>query len=195
MGMGRMPQVSRILLLLSLVLLAYPVDCLNTPATTATTGSNETQILIDGGGYVLANGEQRVFYQGYSIIIKGVDAKGERAWIELLQNGTSVSYGIFEADDHLGYPEEGEVFNMTIDHIYVGSQKDLVFFYVRQCRDPDLPEPAPSLDMTPAPNASGSSATSTPQDVPSPSPGCGAWMAAGAVLLYASSKMSARRQQ
>jgi len=190
--MGRMPQVSRILLLLSLVLLAYPADCLNTAATT---GSNETQILIDGEGYVLANGEQRVFYQGYSVVIKGVDAKGERAWIELLQNGTSVSYGIFEADDHLGYPEEGEVFNMTIDHIYVGSQKDLVFFYVRQCRDPDLPEPAPSLDMTPAPNASGSTATSTPQDVPNPSPGCGAWMAAGAVLLYVVSKRSARRQQ
>jgi hypothetical protein len=193
MVMGRMPQVSRILLLLSLVLLAYPADCLNTTAG----GSNETQILIDGDGYVLANGEQRAFYQGYSIIIKGVDAKGERAWIELLQNGTSVNYGIFEAEDNLVYPEEGEIFNMTIDHIYVGSQKDLVFFYVRQCRDPDLPEPAPSLDMTPAPNASGSNATSTPQDAPdpNPSPGCGAWMAAGAVLLYVSSKRFARRQR
>ena len=192
--MGWMPQVSRILLLFSLILLAYPADCLN---TTTTTGSNETQILIDGEGYVLANGEQRVFYQGYSIIIKGVDAKGERAWIELLQNGTSVSYGIFEAEENLVYPEEGEIFNMTIDHIYVGSQKDLVFFYVRQCRDPDLPEPAPSLDMTPAPNASGSNATSTPQDTPDPksSPGCGAWTAAGAMLLYVASKRFARRQR
>jgi hypothetical protein len=187
-----MPQVSRILLLFSLILLAYPVDCLNT-----TVSSNETQILIDGEGYVLANGEQRAFYQGYSVVIKGVDAKGEKAWIELLQNGTSVSYGILEAEDNLVYPEDGEIFNMTIDHIYVGSQKDLVFFYVRQCRDPDLPEPAPSLDMTPAPNESASSATSTPQGVPdpNPSPGCGACMAAGAVLLYVASKRSARRQR
>ena len=189
-----MPPVSRILLLFALILLAYPADCLN---TTTSGGGNETQVLIDGAGYALANGEQRVFYQGYSVIIKGVDAKGERAWIELLQNGTSVSYGIFEAEENLVYPEEGEIFNMTIDHIYVGSQKDLVFFYVRQCRDPDLPEPAPSLDMAPAPNASGSSATSTPRDVPDPnsSPGCGACMVAGAVLLCVASKRFARRQR
>ncbi|MEA1869910.1 MAG: S-layer protein domain-containing protein [Euryarchaeota archaeon] len=189
-----MPQVSRILLLFSLVLLAYPADCLN---TTNISGSNETQILIDGEGYVLANGEQRAFYQGYSVVIKGVDAKGESTWIELLQNGTSVSYGIFKSEDCLVYPEDGEIFNITIDHIYVGSQKDLVFFYVRQCRDPDLPEPAPSLDMTPAPDAAGSSATSTPQDAPdtNPSPGCGAWMAAGAVLLCVASKRYARRQR
>jgi hypothetical protein len=176
-----------------MILLAYPVDCLNTTAS----GSNETQILIDGAGYALANGEQRAFYQGYSIIVKGVDAKGESAWIELLQNGTSVSYGIFEAEDCLVYPEDGEIFNMTIDHIYVGSQKDLVFFYVRQCRDPDLPEPTQSLDMTPVPNAPGSNAKATPQEVPdpNPSPGCSAWMAAGAVLLYVASKRSARRQQ
>ncbi len=186
-----MPQVSRILLLFSLILLAYPADCLDT----TTVSNNETQILIDGEGYALANGEQRAFYQGYSVVIKGVDAKGERAWIELLQNGISVSYGIFEAEDYLVYPEEGEIFNMTIDHIYVGSHKDLVFFYVRQCRDPDLPEPAPSLDMTPAPNASGSSATSTQRDAPDPSPGCGAWTTAGAVLLCVASKRFARRQR
>jgi hypothetical protein len=81
---------------------------------------------------------------------------------------------------------------MTIDHIYVGSQKDLVFFYVRQCRDPNLPEPAPSLDMTPAPDAPASSATSTPRDVPDPSPGFGAWIVVGAVLRYVASKRSAR---
>ncbi|NOQ34146.1 MAG: hypothetical protein GQ567_08165 [Methanosarcinales archaeon] len=190
--MGRMSPVSRILLLFSLILLAYPADCMD-----ASTGSNETQILIDGEGYALANGEQRAFYQGYSVVIKGVDSKGERAWIELLQNGTSVSCGIFEAEDNLVYPEECGIFNMTIDHIYVGSQKDLVFFYVRQCRDPDLPEPAPSLDMTPAPDAPASSATSTPRDVPdpNPSPGFGAWIVVGAVLRYVASKRSARRQR
>ena len=189
-----MLPVSRILLLFALILLAYPADCLN---TTTVSSSNETQILIDGEGYALANGEQRVFYQGYSVIIKGVDAKGERAWIELLQNGTSVSYGIFEAEENLVYPEEGEIFNMTIDHIYVGSQKDLVFFYVRQCRDPDLPEPVPSLYMTLASNTSGPSTTSTPRRAPDPnsSSGCGAWVAAAAMLLCVASKRFARRQR
>ena len=194
--MGRIPSVSRILLLFLLILLTYPAECLNTTTTTTGSSSNETQILIDGAGYALANGEQREFYQGYSVVIKGVDAKGVRTWIELLQNGTSVSYGIFKAEECLVYPEEGEIFNMTIDHIYVGSQKDIVFFYVRQCRDPELPEPAPSLDMAPASNTSSFTTTSTPQDPadPSSSPGCGAWMVAGAVLLCIVSK-GFRRQR
>ncbi|MEA1894864.1 MAG: hypothetical protein U9N36_06650 [Euryarchaeota archaeon] len=188
-----MSQVSWILLLVLLVMLAHHADCLNT----TTDSSNEAQVLIDGAGYALANGEQRAFYQDYSIIVKGVDGKGESAWIELLQNGTSVSYGIFEAEDCLVYPEDDEIFNITIEHIYVGSQKDLVFFYVRQCRDPDLPEPAPSLDTTSVLNAPGSNAAATPRDVPdpNPSPGCGAWMVVGAVLLYVASKRFARRQQ
>lgn len=192
--MGWMPQVRPTLLLISLILLACPADCLN---VTNLSSSNETRMLIDGAGYALANGEQRTFYQGYSVVIKGVDAKGERAWIELLQNGTPVSYGIFKAEGNLVYPEDGGIFNMTIDHIYVGSQKDLVFFYVCQCRDPDLPAPVPSLNITPEPDAAGSSTTSTPQDAsdPNSSPGCGACMVAGAVLLCVALKRSARRQR
>jgi len=187
-----MPQVSRILLLFTLTLLAYPADCLN---ATNVSGSNETQILIDGAGYALANGEQSAFYQGYSVVIKGVAAKGDRAWIELLQNGTSVSYGIFEAEDNLVYPENGEIFNITIDQIYVGSQKDLVFFYVYQCRDPNLPEPAPSLNIAPAHGVAGYIATSTSHDAPDPntSPGCGVCMVAVAVLLCVKLKRSIRR--
>ena len=89
------------------------------------------------------------------------------------------------------------MFNMTIDRIYVGSQKDLVFFYVRQCRDPDLPEPASSLDMTPVPNVAGFNTAPMSQDAPdpNPSPGCGACMTVGAALLYVASKRFARRQR
>lgn len=180
-----MVSIDRILLIIALIVLSYPADCTDT--------TNETRVLIDEDGYALANGEQRTFYQGYSVVIKGVDAKGEKAWIELLQNDTSVSYGIFEAEDHVIYAKESEIFNMTIDHIYVGSNKDIVFFYVRQYLDPDLPEPVPSLDKTPEPDASGHNATSTPHgtDDPNFSPGYGVFMTFVVLaILYLKSKRS-----
>ncbi|MCK5108602.1 MAG: hypothetical protein KAR25_02840 [Methanosarcinales archaeon] len=111
----------------------------------STNATNQTWLLIDGEGQVLANGEQREFYQGYAICIKGVGSRGNQAWIELLQNGTTVNYGIFEAGDHFTYKKDDEIFNVTIDHIYIGSQKDMVFFYVYQYLDPDLPAPVPGL--------------------------------------------------
>ena len=180
-----MVSIDRILLIvIALIMLSYPVDCTGT--------TNETRVLIDGDGYALANGERRMFYQGYAVVIKGVDDKGEKAWIELLQNDTSVSYGIFEAEDHVIYAKESEIFNMTIDHIYVGSNKDLVFFYVRQYLDPDLPEPVPSLDKTPEPKMHRSrNATSTPHgtDDPNFSPGYGMFMTfVVLVILYLKSK-------
>jgi len=111
----------------------------------STNATNQTWLLIDGEGQVLANGEQREFYQGYAICIKGVGSRGNQAWIELLQNGATVNYGIFEAGDHFTYKKNDEIFNATIDHIYIGSQKDMVFFYVYQYLDPDLPAPVPGL--------------------------------------------------
>jgi hypothetical protein len=111
----------------------------------STNATNQTRLLIDGEGQVLANGEQREFYQGYAICIKGVGSSGTQTWIELLQNGTTVNYGIFGAEDHFTYEKKDEIFNVTIDHIYIGSQNDLVFFYVYQYLDPDLPAPVPGL--------------------------------------------------
>ena len=181
-----MVSIDRILLIIiALVMLSYPADC--------TGATNETLVLIDGDGYALANGERRMFYQGYSVVIKGVGAKGEKAWIELLHNDTSVSYGIFEAEDRIIYAKESEIFNMTIDHIYVGSNKDLVFFYVRQYLDPDLPEPVPSLDKTPEPDAPSCNATSTPHGMGDPnfSPGYGVFMTLMVLaILYLNSKRS-----
>ncbi|RLG24169.1 hypothetical protein DRN77_02960 [Methanosarcinales archaeon] len=170
-----MHSINHILLLL--IILVYPVNCAGT--------TNQTTVLIDGDGYVLANNEQRTFYQGYAIVIKGVGTKGDKAWIELLQNGTTVSYGIFKANDHLIYAKDHEIFNMSIDHIYVGSEKDLVFFYVHQYLDPDLPAPV----SVPAPvlNASIQNATIIPSVVQgqdsSPVPGYGACVAIGMVML------------
>ncbi|MEA2004403.1 MAG: hypothetical protein U9O53_05640, partial [archaeon] len=66
-----MVSIDRILLIIALIVLSYPADCTDT--------TNETRVLIDEDGYALANGEQRTFYQGYSVVIKGVDAKGEKA--------------------------------------------------------------------------------------------------------------------
>lgn len=188
-GMGQMPSINRILLVLSLIAIAHPADCANV------TNQTETQILIDGDGYVLENGERWTFYQNYTVVVKGVDAKGEKAWIELLQNDVTVVGGIFEAMDHLSYVKKVEIFNMTIDQIYVGSQNDLVFFYVRQYPDSDLPacDPPPS-DATPesGSNASDSdasvvNATSTPagghDPDPNSVPGCGGVVAVAAIVL------------
>ncbi len=170
-----MPSINHLLLLL--IVLTYPVNCAST--------TNQTQVLIDGDGYVLANNERRTFYQDYIVVIKGVDTKGDKTWIELLQNGTTVSYGIFEAKDHLIYAKDHEIFNMSIDHIYVGSKKDLVFFYVHQYLDPDLP--APVSVSTPVPNApipNATSASSSVQGKDSSSiSGYGACMTIGIFML------------
>ena len=168
--------------------------------------TNQTRLLIDGEGQVLVNGEQRAFYQGYSIIIKGVGSKGDKAWIELMQNGTTVDYGVFGEDDHFVYGKNNEIFNVTIDHIYIGSQNDLVFFYVYQYLDPDLPAPAPGspFDTTPASNdtagttdASTSGVTSTthanasgPGSAPGSVPGHGTSIAIG---MLASAYLVRRR--
>ncbi len=187
--MGQMPSIKRILLVLSLIAIAHPADCTND------TNQTEAQILIDGDGYVLENGERRTFYQNYTVVVKGVDAKGEKAWIELLQNGVTVGGGIFEAMEHLSYVKKVEIFNLTIDHIYVGSRNDLVFFYVRQYPDSDLPacDPPPS-DATPESgsnasdsDASAGGATSTPagghDPDPNSVPGCGVVVAVAAIVV------------
>ncbi len=150
--MGRITQsnrISSICLILSVFLICSASCSVNAENVSglnnSTNATNQTRLLIDGEGQVLANGEQREFYQGYAICIKGVGSRGNQAWIELLQNGTTINSGIFEANDHFTYGKNGEIFNVTIDHIYIGSHKDLVFFYVYQYLNPDLPAPVPEL--------------------------------------------------
>ena len=172
--MGRTTRSNRIsstFLIMSVFLICSagcPVNAENVSGLNNSTNiTNQTRLLIDGEGQVLANGEQREFYQGYAICIKGVGSRGTQAWVELLQNGTTVEYGISGADDHFTYEKKGEIFNVTIDHIYIGSQKDLIFFYVYQYLDPDLPAPVPGspFNTTPASNvtsgAGNASATTT----------------------------------
>ena len=209
--MGRITRSNRInliYLVLSVFLICSASCSVNAENVSglnnSTNATNQTQLLIDGEGQVLANGEQREFYQGYAICIKGVGSRGNQAWIELLQNDTTVNYGIFEAADHFTYEKKDEIFNVTIDHIYIGSQKDLVFFYVYQYLDPDLPAPLPGLPFnttSPSNNTSGdgnasanttatiattaaatttTTATSATHDNPSGSvPGCGGCITIG----------------
>ena len=147
--MTRSNRISLVYLILSVFLICSASCSVNAENVSglnnSTNATNQTRLLIDGEGQVLANGEQREFYQGYAICIKGVGSRGNQAWIELIQNGTTVNYGIFEANDHFTYEKKDEIFNVTIDHIYIGSQKDMVFFYVYQYLDPDLPAPVPGL--------------------------------------------------
>ena len=160
-NINRISSTGLILFVLLICAAGCPVSAENvSDQSTNINVTNQTRLLIDGEGQVLVNGEQRTFYQGYSIIIKGVGSRGDKAWIELMQNGTTVDYGVFGADDHFVYGKKDEIFNVTIDHIYVGSQKDLVFFYVYQYLDPDLPAPAPGspFNTTPASNATAGTA-------------------------------------
>lgn len=161
-NINRISSTGLILLVLLICAAGCPVIAENiSDQSISINATNQTRLLIDGEGQVLVNGEQRTFYQGYSIVIKGVGSRGDKAWIELMQNGTTVDYGVFGADDHFVYEKKDEIFNVTIDHIYVGSQKDLVFFYVYQYLDPDLPAPAPGsrFDTTPASNATAGTAS------------------------------------
>jgi hypothetical protein len=203
----RVPPIDRILLLLFLAAIIHPWGGGCAGIASASNGSDvfngtnatnqtQTRILIDYEGYALANGEKRSFYQGYAVIIKGVDPKGEKAWIELLQNGTVVCCGVFGAEDHLIYAKEDKIFNITIDNIYIGSEKDLAFFYVRQYVDSDLPDPVPLPDATPEPDASVSNASTTTSSATATSPhpvnpnpalgpecGAGVCIAVGMLLL------------
>ncbi|RZN33111.1 MAG: hypothetical protein EF813_11395 [Methanosarcinales archaeon] len=211
--MGRITQSNRInliYLVLSVFLICSASCSVNTENVSglnnSTNATNQTQLLIDGEGQVLANGEQREFYQGYAICIKGVGSRGNQAWIELLQNDTTVNYGIFEADNHFTYEKKNEIFNVTIDHIYIGSQNDLVFFYVYQYLDPDLPAPLIGLPFNTTSSSNNTSedsnasanttatiattaasantaATSTTHDNPSGSvPGCGGCITIGVLI-------------
>jgi hypothetical protein len=114
-------------------------------------------VLVDGSGMYLTIGDSWSFYQGYELVFKGLSSSqgGDKVWIELLLNGESMDDTIMREGEYFVYASNSkEIFNITVDTIYSGSDGGLVTFKpVYQYLDPTLPEP----DMTQDPWSIGNS--------------------------------------
>ena len=105
-------------------------------------------ILVDGTSMYLTTGDSWSFYQGYGFVFKGLSSsQGEnKVWVELLLNGESVDDTVIRESEQFVYIHNSkEIFNITVDTIYSGSDGGLVTFKpVYQYLDSTLPDP----DMT-----------------------------------------------
>ena len=114
-------------------------------------------VLVNGSGMYLTTGDSWSFYQGYELVFKGLSSSMgvDKVWIELLLNGESVDDTIIREGEYFEYTRNSkEIFNITVDTIYSGSDGGLVTFKpVYQYLDPTLPEP----DMTQDPGSIGNS--------------------------------------
>lgn len=127
-----------------IILFLFSCTFLITPASAAEHGD----VLVNGTGTYLTTGERWTFYQGYVLVLKGVDQEGDRAWLELLLDDDSVKDMILQEGECFIYSwSSGEIFNITVDTIYSGPGGELVTFKpVYQYSNPDLPEPTPTED-------------------------------------------------
>jgi hypothetical protein len=105
-------------------------------------------VLVNGTGTYLTTVERWTFYQGYVLVLKGVNQEGDRAWIELLLDDDSIKDMILPEGECFIYSHSsGEIFNITVDTIYSGVEGELVTFKpVYQYSNPNLPEPTPTED-------------------------------------------------
>ena len=136
-----------------LVFMLVSLTCLSIPASAL----ENNDVLVNGSGMYLTTGDSWSFYQGYELVFKGLSSsQGEdKVWIELLLNGESVDDTIIREGEYFEYTRNSkEIFNITVDTIYSGSDGGLVTFKpVYQYLDPSLPEP----DMTQDPGSVGNS--------------------------------------
>lgn len=116
--------------------------------STSVSALENDDALVNGSGMYLTTGESWSFYQGYELVFKGLSSSqgGNKVWIELLLNGESVYDTIIREGEYFVYIRDSkEIFNITADTIYSGSDGGLVTFKpVYQYLDPTLPDP----DMT-----------------------------------------------
>ena len=108
-------------------------------------------VLVNGTGTYLTTGERWTFYQGYVLVLKGVNQEGDQAWLELLLDGDSVKDMILPEGERFIYSYNSEeIFNITVDTIYSGSMGELVALKpVYQYSNPDLPNPTPTENAVP----------------------------------------------
>ncbi|MBN1134652.1 MAG: hypothetical protein JXA38_07065 [Methanosarcinaceae archaeon] len=108
-------------------------------------------VLVNGTGTYLKTGERWTFYQGYVIVLKGVNQEGDQAWLELLLEDDSVKDMILSEGERFIYSYNSEeIFNITVDTIYSGSMGELIALKpVYQYSNPDLPNPTPTENAVP----------------------------------------------
>lgn len=104
----------------------------------------KAEVLLDGTAIFIESGDSWEFSQGYVFVVKDVNEDGG-AWVELSLDGALLKDAILREGDVFVYSRDSkEIFNMTIDTIYYGSDDELVTFKpVYQYRDITLPAPLP----------------------------------------------------
>ncbi|ABE53279.1 Hypothetical protein Mbur_2428 [Methanococcoides burtonii DSM 6242] len=100
-------------------------------------------VLMDGKGIFIETKGEWHFSQGYLFVVKDVSDDGN-VWVELLLDGVLLKDEILNEGSVFIYLHNSkEIFNITLDSVYYGSDGDLITFIpVYQYLDPSLPAPA-----------------------------------------------------
>jgi len=128
-----------------IVIIVVFILVLLTCFSTSAIALENDDVLVDGSGMYLTIGDSWSFYQGYELVFKGLSSSQgvDKVLIELLLNGESMDDAIMRDGEYFVYASNSkEIFNITVDTIYSGSDGGLVTFKpVYQYLDPTLPEP------------------------------------------------------
>ena len=126
------------------VLLFILISFLVMPTLAVEAAEIRPEVLLDGTGIFIESGDSWEFSQGYVFVVKDVNEDGG-AWVELSLDGALLKDVILQEGDVFVYSRDSkEIFNMTVDTIYYGSDAELVTFKpVYQYRDIALPAPLP----------------------------------------------------
>ncbi|WP_440952546.1 hypothetical protein [Methanococcoides sp. FTZ1] len=139
-------------------------------------------VLLDGAGIFIESGGSWEFSQGYVFVVKDVNEDGG-AWVELSLDDILLKDAILYEGDYFVYSRgSSEIFNMTVDTVYYGSDDELITFKpVFQYLDPSLP--APELD-NPDVSSNGSENPLVPDDTTDENiPGFSILIAISSVML------------
>ena len=118
------------------------IACAVSPTAGASNGRLSI-ILIDGDEIYVRSGDYYSLLQDYQLHVKGANSEGNRVWIELCRDDTSIEDAIVGEGDTFIYSNNStEILNLTVEKIYGGADGVLVKFSpVYQYLNPRLPMP------------------------------------------------------
>ncbi len=116
------------------------IACAVSPTAGASNGRLSI-ILIDGDEIYVRSGDYYSLLQDYQLHVKGANSEGNRVWIELCRDDTSIEDAIVGEGDTFIYSNNStEILNLTVEKIYGGADGVLVKFSpVYQYLNPRLP--------------------------------------------------------